>query len=277
MGGQVVVKVATNVKCSAKIPSSCTWIKESKSTQSRALRDESIVFDVEKNNTVEERSEEIVITDNKSLTKTIKVKQAAQMIMLESNSLELMVDDVKTLNCKKNSSVIGDFQWSSSNTSVATVSSTGEIRASGRGSATITVKTQDGKYSVSCKLTVKDILDCITSYTSFDYMYIVSPTLDITWKISLYNSSPYNVKLTNFYIQPYNTNFLYHMVGNPQISYSSTTVQPNGKATISVRIIEQGQSVSLVDPSATFAVCVEFEYKGKKYEKKIPIYIDYSY
>ena len=44
--------------------------------------------------------------------------------------------------------------WASSNTSVATVSSSGVVTAVGAGSATITVTTQDGGFTASCAVTV---------------------------------------------------------------------------------------------------------------------------
>ena len=44
--------------------------------------------------------------------------------------------------------------WTSSNTAVATVSSTGLVKAVKKGTATITVKTVDGGYTAACKITV---------------------------------------------------------------------------------------------------------------------------
>ena len=44
--------------------------------------------------------------------------------------------------------------WSSSDTKVATVSSTGKVTAVAGGTATVTVKTADGGYKASCKVTV---------------------------------------------------------------------------------------------------------------------------
>jgi uncharacterized protein YjdB len=44
--------------------------------------------------------------------------------------------------------------WSSSNTAVAKVSSTGLVTAVKKGTATITVKTSDGGKTATCKITV---------------------------------------------------------------------------------------------------------------------------
>lgn len=49
--------------------------------------------------------------------------------------------------------------WSSSNTSVCTVSSTGYVKSAGTaGTATITVKTADGGYTATCKVTVEAVI-----------------------------------------------------------------------------------------------------------------------
>lgn len=49
--------------------------------------------------------------------------------------------------------------WSSSNTSVATVSTTGEVSAVAIGNATITVKTNDGGFTDKCEVTVVESTD----------------------------------------------------------------------------------------------------------------------
>ena len=52
--------------------------------------------------------------------------------------------------------------WTSSNTSVATVSSTGLVKAVKEGTATITVKTVDGGYTATCRITVKAAIVAVT-------------------------------------------------------------------------------------------------------------------
>lgn len=82
---------------------------------------------------------------------TIKVTS----VILSSTEMSMTVGDVQTLTATvapanaTNKSVT----WKSSSTSVATVSSTGEVKAVGAGTATITA-TADGK-SATCKVTVK--------------------------------------------------------------------------------------------------------------------------
>lgn len=59
----------------------------------------------------------------------------------------------------------GDIIWISSNTSIATVNNKGKVTGVGKGSATITAKSSDGKLSDQCVVTVKDITDLITART----------------------------------------------------------------------------------------------------------------
>ena len=46
--------------------------------------------------------------------------------------------------------------WTSSNTAVATVDNTGKVTATGKGSATITVTTEDGSHTATCAVTVEE-------------------------------------------------------------------------------------------------------------------------
>ena len=48
-----------------------------------------------------------------------------------------------------------DVEWTSSNTNVATVDTTGKVTGVSSGSATITVKTKDGAKIATCNVTVK--------------------------------------------------------------------------------------------------------------------------
>ena len=48
--------------------------------------------------------------------------------------------------------------WTSSNTSVAAVDSTGKVTAVGKGTATITVTTEDGEFAASCRVTVEETI-----------------------------------------------------------------------------------------------------------------------
>lgn len=66
--------------------------------------------------------------------------------------------------------------WSSSNTSVATVSSNGVVTAVGNGVATITVKTGDGNYTAACRVTV-NVLNGLCKVNG-EWGYYVNGILD---------------------------------------------------------------------------------------------------
>ena len=77
-------------------------------------------------------------------------------IYLNKATLSLYVDAQETLNATIHpaNATNKNLSWSSSNTSVATVDDSGYVMALGNGRATITVASDDGNKTASCKLTV---------------------------------------------------------------------------------------------------------------------------
>ena len=77
-------------------------------------------------------------------------------VSLNKNTLSMEEGDTEQLTetVLPNNATDKSVTWSSNNTSVATVSSTGLVTAVSAGSATITVTTTDGGYTASCAVTV---------------------------------------------------------------------------------------------------------------------------
>ena len=75
------------------------------------------------------------------------------------------------------------MQWSSSDTSVATVDSGGLVKAQAPGSATVTATTDDGYYQASCSVTVDYQLDCYPNNGSYGY---TTPAYTISTASKLY-------------------------------------------------------------------------------------------
>ena len=89
--------------------------------------------------------------------------------------------------------------WSSDDETVATVSATGLITAVSKGTATITVTTQDGSKTATCtvevsaKTGISNVLAEISAYAIGDLLYIQSPVAE---KVQIYSIS--GVLLQNF-------------------------------------------------------------------------------
>ena len=94
-------------------------------------------------------------SNGKTATCKVNVKSAPTSVKLTPSTAKLSVGGTITLTktlTPSNSAT--SFKWSSSNTSVATVDSTGKVKAVGKGTAVITVATFNGKKS-TCTVTVE--------------------------------------------------------------------------------------------------------------------------
>ncbi len=99
------------------------------------------------------------IDGNKTATCTVVVSAVSVSgvnlnkgsMTIETGKSERLVANVLPDNASNKS-----VTWSSSNSSVATVDSNGNVKAQSVGSATITVKTLDGGYTAACDVTVKE-------------------------------------------------------------------------------------------------------------------------
>ncbi len=80
-------------------------------------------------------------------------------VSLNKSSLSMTVGETQTLTAtvSPSNATNKSITWSSSNTSVATVSSSGVVSAKAVGSAIITVKTNDGGKTATCSVTVSEV------------------------------------------------------------------------------------------------------------------------
>lgn len=79
-------------------------------------------------------------------------------VTINNKAVEMMEGEVVTLIATINPSNASyrNVYWTSSDSSVATVDNTGKVTAVKAGSATITVTTEDGGKTATCKVTVKE-------------------------------------------------------------------------------------------------------------------------
>ncbi len=86
----------------------------------------------------------------------IVVTQSVTGVKINKTELELLKGKVYTLKATvaPTNATNKNVKWTSSNPSVATVTSTGKITAKKAGKATITVTTVDGSFKAKCKVTV---------------------------------------------------------------------------------------------------------------------------
>lgn len=78
---------------------------------------------------------------------------------LNATSLSMLQREAYTLSAiiTPNNASVPDVVWSSSNTDVATIDSSGKVTAVGKGDAVITVKTTDGGFTATCNVSVNTI------------------------------------------------------------------------------------------------------------------------
>ena len=102
------------------------------------------------------------LSNGKEAICKVTVESAPSRVTVSDKSATLKVGQSKTLKATLNNNAYSyRSTWTSSNTYVATVNSTGKISAKSQGTATITYKTYNGK-TASCKLTVSgSVAKCI--------------------------------------------------------------------------------------------------------------------
>ena len=140
---------------------SCTW---SSSNSSVASVDSSGKVTAKKSGTANITVKTI---NGKTATCKVTVKPAPTSVKVNPASLTLGKGETYTISQSTNSgSYAWGFSWSSSNTSVATVTkgsaNKATVTAKGVGTATITIKTYNGK-TAQCKVTVKNAPTSVTT------------------------------------------------------------------------------------------------------------------
>ena len=116
--------------------------------------------------------------DDKTDTITITVTNPATGISLNKYTLELTEGENETLTANVTpTDADGSVAWSSNNTSVATVDSTGKVTAVKVGTATITATTSNGK-TATCAVTVKKAVTLAEAFENGAVVEVVATNAD---------------------------------------------------------------------------------------------------
>ena len=151
-GGTLSIDINSNIAYSVSID--CDWITDNHAT-TRGLEKTTRKFTVAEMTDNTTREGTITFYNEESgISEKVTVKQM-RSIYFDTTALDLMEGAEKTIGITNNTGQ--NITWSSSNNSVATVDNSGKVKAISKGTATITAKTADGKYSCACEVTVKDI------------------------------------------------------------------------------------------------------------------------
>lgn len=146
-----------------------------------------------------------VITNDGGMTATCYVTVKANTVSVSSvslspTSLSMVKGWTHTFKAYISPDNAADktVTWSSSNTSVATVSSSGVVTAQAVGSATITVKTNDGGMTASCDITVLNI----SGISPGDKAYVGTGVDSPTPEVILSQSDVYTFNVNSTIIAP---------------------------------------------------------------------------
>ena len=201
--------------------------------------------------------------NGKTASCSVTVKTLVTGVTLDKSSVSLLTNITGSTSTKLNATVYPtnasnkSVSWSSSNNSVATVDSNGNVTAKANGEATITVTTADQSKTASCKVYVSTPVTGvslnITSYslttngtnTSFTLTPTVSPS-NATNKSVSWSSSNSNIASVNNGV---------------------VTAQGNGEATITVKTDDGGFTATCKVTVTTRVTGVQLNY----YSYNLPI------
>ena len=178
---------------------------------------------------------------DQEMTKRCKVtvELSATSISIEGGSFSVQADSTKSLSVKyePEKATTTDVQWSSSNSNIATVDSSGKVKGVSVGQATITakVKTADGDVTNSVTVTVTPVPVTGVSITNSPGTIDVGKTCVLTAEVTPKNASNKAVKWKS---------------NNPNvmtIDENSGLLTPidSGTATITVTTVDQGKTSSV--------------------------------
>lgn len=199
LGGQLTVEINSNVDY--KFTINADWIKEVPST-TRALTSHKHQLSIDALGDADDREGTITVTnDELQYSNTITIKQR-NTFYFENKSIDILVSKEKALLSSLKNTTKQSVEWSSSNTSIATVNNNGNVQGISKGTATITAKTTDGKHVATCKVNICELTDMITIKSGGSVSKegnLVKKGSQIKWAIK--NNSPVKVTLKSMQLE----------------------------------------------------------------------------
>ena len=175
-----------------------------------------------------------------------------QDLSIQEETIELLAGEKHTLKVVNKTG--GVLTWKSSNTSVASVNSSGEVTGVSRGNATITATSADGSISATCSVTVKDITDFITANSAGGSVFMTNDLIQygstLNWTFN--NNSTETVTLKSLQLVDGQT-------GN-EGNIMTVDEKVAGGSSVSYSV-----TIGLLGIHTPVTCRFRYEYKGKEY------------
>ena len=173
-GGRKTLKLINNFGCSLTdfFNYDRNWIKLINEDPLPNASGTTYTFDIEANRGDTERNVTMNLFSKMFSSSGFATSSQGSLTIVQTVALTLQktatVDESKTISLSYTNNTTSSIQWSSSNTSVATVSENGVVRGISGGTATITASvTEDGQtWSQSCRVTVRSEADIVAEVTN---------------------------------------------------------------------------------------------------------------
>lgn len=185
------------------------------------------------------------VDGSKSGTCSVTVSDSAVHVTgvaLNKNQTSISIGSTETLTAtvSPNNATDKSVTWTSSNTGVATVNSSGVVSAVSAGNATITVTTTDGNYSASCSVTVtaaqtqtltitRSSFSTDGGYAWYDWTQATTDSTSISGKAELYTttttSMQFNKSKGNKVAAIYNSTAVPGSITKIEATSSQTTIR----------------------------------------------------
>ena len=206
-GGDINIKIQSNVSYEVEIPASAPWLTKSTKASTRGLVSSTIVLTAEKNNSGDEREAIVTFIDKESgVSSKITIKQSlTPYIEIEKNQITLSEDEkdieivVKT-NINVETVISNDWITDNGRESNGDLNFTQKLKVSKNNSGDereATVTFEDKKNGVASKITIKQSL---TPYIEIDKNEFSMDELGGEVEISITSNIAVNVQFSDDWI-----------------------------------------------------------------------------